>query len=97
MLDSGCVNALQRQLQAIALGYVATWTDNSPAPSNLSAGSLPRVCSDIQNDFAAKNAVPHQCAKFVGPEMTWYDGTYSNATFTVTRKQARPALHPGSS
>ncbi|KKA21053.1 hypothetical protein T310_4912 [Rasamsonia emersonii CBS 393.64] len=55
-----------------------------PAPSNLTAGSLPRVCRDILNAITAKNAVPDACAKFVGLERTWYDGVYSNISFTTT-------------
>ena len=86
MLDEACVAALQNQLQSIAFGYVATWTDNSPAPSNLSAGSLPRVCDDIRTDITNDNAVPDACAQFVGPKMTWDDQIDSNVFFTVLRK-----------
>lgn len=86
MLDDACVTALQKQLQTIAMGYVATWTDNSPAPSNLSAGSLPRVCSDIRADFTNDGAVPDACVKYVGAKKSWYDGSVSNVSFSVTCK-----------
>ena len=92
MLDNACVAALQSQLETLAMGYVATWTDNSPAPSNLTAGSLPRVCSDIRTDITNDNAVPDACAQFVGPKMTWYDGDGSNVTFSVLCKLSRCLL-----
>jgi hypothetical protein len=85
-LDNACVTALQNELESIAMGYVATNTDNSPAPGNLSAGSLPRVCSDIATDFTNDNAVPDACAQFVGPKKTRYDGVDSNITFVYVRE-----------
>ena len=90
MLDDDGITALQGQLETIAFGYTRTWTDNSPAPSNLTAGSLPRVCNDIQNDFTNDGAVPAACANFVGPSLTWWDGTYSNVTFAYNGKGCPP-------
>lgn len=49
---------------------------------NLSAGSLPRVCGDIEDALNAMGAVPEECAQFVGPSMTWNDGTDSNITLS---------------
>lgn len=92
-LDNACVTALQNQLESLAMGYVATWTDNSPAPSNLTAGSLPRVCTDIKTDFTNDNAVPDACAQFVGPKKTWYDGVDSNITFVVVRELTAHLLY----
>lgn len=57
MLDDDCIEALQYQLEQIAFWLVANPTDNSPAPSNLTAGSLPRVCSDIHQAFTSDGAV----------------------------------------
>ena len=37
---------------------------------NLTGGSLPRVCSEIQNVIAQENGVPKECADFVGSSMT---------------------------
>lgn len=84
MLDNDCIEALQYQLEQIAFWLVANPTDNSPAPSNLTAGSLPRVCNDIHQAVTSDRAVPDACAKFVGPQMSWY-GEYSNVTFTWNR------------
>jgi hypothetical protein len=49
---------------------------------NLSAGSLPRVCGDIEDALNAVGAVPEECAQFVGPSMTWNDGTDSNISLS---------------
>jgi hypothetical protein len=86
MLDAQCSSALQNQLEQTAFCLVANPTDNSPAPSNLTAGSLPRVCADIHEALTKDGAVPDACAKFVGPKMSWYDGEYSNVTFTYDCK-----------
>lgn len=70
MLSDKCINALQNQLQSIAFWYVANPTNESPAPGNLTAGSLPRVCNLIEQDFANTGSVPSECAEFVGPSLS---------------------------
>lgn len=58
--DDNCANALMNAAQ----GY-ATWIDHaSPLPnSNLTAESLPTVCSDIRDQMAAK--LPDECQAFI--------------------------------
>lgn len=94
-----CVKAISKQASDTGFYLTISPTNNSPAPGryqrsgysssadqlagNLTAGSLPRVCGDIQEAMISEGMVPQECAQFVGPSMTWNDGKYSNISIQV--------------
>ena len=70
MCWESCVDALIHQAANTAFGLTENYTEQ-----NLTAGSLPAVCSGIEAGMTAVGAVPGACAEFVSDSMTWSYGT----------------------
>lgn len=81
--SSACAIAIVNKTQDLALQIATADTSESQASTT---PLLPEICLQIVQGLTAKGAVPSECSRFVGKNMTWSEGALSeiNMQFVYT-------------